>query len=262
MDDIARHGSPDGSRVREVARFRGARSPGRGGRLTDVRWSWRMQVFKRASRPPWCSWTPKRTLPQPVRSGALRSPQGVAWVDGASVVYSQPAVALGLYTSTSSAIVLQDVRSSRARTLFTLPLDARMVDVLGPGRLVFGARSFQGSLREVALQPAASAQGRWLTEAHRTTGNRYTTQVAMDVLLLEPRGNLTVGSHARRAPPARTEDAAEDWLYAFKPEASCLEQNRTGAFERGTAEAEAPAHAGPPSRRAGKTVAADGEWIL
>jgi Tol biopolymer transport system component len=178
-------------------------------------------------------------------------------------------VALGLYASTSSAIVLQDVRSFRARTLLSLPLDTRMVDILGTGRLVFGARSFQGSLREVSLQPSATGPGRWLTRGSSTDRQPvYDPHGEWIVFSSNRGGNLDLWAVSRSTGAVRrvTDDAVEDWDPAFTPEGRLLwSSNRTGAFEVWTAEADGTG-AHQITRDGGDdenpVATPDGRWIL
>jgi Tol biopolymer transport system component len=261
---------PDGSGVRELARF-----PGRA--LVRPRWSpdgrtvaLADEGFQAGERTAMVLVDTESGRSRPLAPAvAARSPEGLAWVDAATVVYAQPDVALGLYTSTSSAIVLQDVVSSGAQTLLSLPLDTRMVDVLGSGRLVFGARSFQGSLREINLQPSASGQGRWLTRGTSTDRQPVYDPGGEWIVFSSNRGrslDLWAVSRATGAVRRLTDDAAEDWDPSFTPDGKLLwSSNRTGAFEVWTAEAD-----GTGARQVthdsgddeNPVATPDGQWIL
>ena len=108
-----------------------------------------------------------RELECPIRGGALSA---ATWSgDGRSILYQvpeSPADVSGIFSSgvgSTQHILLQDVKTGKARTLFTTQLPSARLEIAGPGRLIFDSLALRSNLKEIPLDPARGEASRWLT---------------------------------------------------------------------------------------------------
>jgi Tol biopolymer transport system component len=261
--------SEDGSHIRELARV-----PGRA--LKPPRWSpdgrtiavaeARFQAGQRieialvdATTGRWRTLMPATTA----------SPDALAWVGAETLAYSQSEVAVSVYSGNTSSIVLQDVRSARARSVFSVPFDMEVLDILGAGRLVFGANSYRIHLRELPTRSEKPERGRWLTGGSSSDRQPVYDPAGEWIVFSSNRGgNLDLWSVSRSTGAVRriTDDPAEDWDPSFTRNGKLLwSTNRTGNFEVWMAESD-----GTTARQVTRdgvdaenpVATPDGQWIL
>jgi eukaryotic-like serine/threonine-protein kinase len=108
-----------------------------------------------------------RELECPIRGGALSS---VTWSgDGRSILYQVPESPADVGSIVTSGvgsmqhILLQDVKTGKGRTLFTMQLPSARLEIAGPGRLIFDTLALRSNLKEIPLDPAHGEASRWLT---------------------------------------------------------------------------------------------------
>src|SRR5204862_2702462 len=113
--------------------------------------------------------------------------------------------------------------------------NSRVVDVLGPGRVVFDTSSPRENLREFAL-PGGGEAPRWLT--HGGSNDRQPTYSADGdcvVFSSNRAGNLDLWEASTKTGAVRriTDDEAEDWDPSFTPDGSRILwcSSRSGSYE-------------------------------
>ena len=261
--------SEDGSRIRELARV-----PGRA--LKPPRWSpdgrtiavaeARFQAGQRIEIALVDATTGRSRILMPATTA---SPDALAWVGAETLAYSQSEVAVSVYSGNTSAIVLQDLRSERGRSVFSIPFDLEVLDILGAGRLVFGANSYRIHLRELPTRSARPERGRWLTGGSSSDRQPVYDPAGEWVAFSSNRGgNLDLWAISRSTGAVRriTDDPADDYDPSFTPNGKLLwSTNRTGNFEVWMAESDGTAarqvtHDGVDAENPVATP--DGEWIL
>lgn len=197
------------------------------------------------------------------------SPDALAWVGGETLAFSHSEVAVSAYSGNTSAIVLQDLKSRRTRFVFSVPFDMEVLDILGPGRLVFGANSYRIHLREVPMRSATAARGRWLTGGSSTDRQPIYDRAGEWIVFSSNRGgNLDLWAVSRSTSAIRriTDDPAEDWDPSFTRDGKLLwSTNRTGNFEVWMAEPDGTGarqitHDGVDAENPVATP--DGQWVL
>ncbi len=200
------------------------------------------------------------------------TPSSAAWVGVTDrLVYAASKSPVGSITASAARVVLRAVSGGAARTLFWTPVNADVLDILGPGRLVYDARSARENLGEIALssrraagalrpltqgssadrQPTYSPDGEWVLFSSTRNGN-------LDLWMISTRTGVL-----RRL----TDDEAEDWDPAFSRDGKRIlwSSNRTGAYEIWTAASDgsgARAVTRDGLDAENPTETADGQWVV
>ncbi|MGH9367208.1 MAG: hypothetical protein ACRD3M_06010, partial [Thermoanaerobaculia bacterium] len=205
----------------------------------------------------------------PQRSiGAFSSP---AWTGSGGIVYSRSESVVGAVTGSAARVLLQSTRSGRTRTLFWIPSIGDVLDILGPGSLVFDTRSLRENLQELPLRDGAVAgEGRWLTQGNSTDRQPcYAPDGDWIVFSSNRSDNLDLWAISAKTGAIRrlTDDAAEDWDPGFTRDGRKIlwSSNRTGAFEIWMADPD-----GGSARQVTRdgldaenpTATPDGRWIV
>ena len=263
---------PDGSRIRELARFPGA--------LLHPRWSpdgktvavteLPLDVGKLTATLLVDAGTGRaRRLASPTATGVF-VPGNLVWTSSRQFLLSQSESVVGFQTGSSSRIVLQDIQSRKAREVLRNPTTMLMIDVLGPGHLVFEVRSFRENLREFALsRGGGTVAARWLTRGNSSDRQPvYSPDGQWLVFSSNRAGQLDLWASSTRTGAVRrlTDDVAEDWDPLFTRDGKLLwSSNRTGHFEVWSSEADGTG-AFPLSRDGvdaeNPAATPDGQWIL
>jgi Tol biopolymer transport system component len=162
----------------------------------------------------------------------------VAWSgSGDEIVYGQSEALTAEYRSAPGRVVLQNVRSGRARIVLWSPNMGQGLDILEPGRIVLSADSSRHNLRELTLQGAAPpSESRWLTRGHSTDRQPVYSPDGEWVLFTSDRtGNNDLWTVSTKSGTLRrlTDDPGEDWDPAFTADGKHLlwSSNRSGDFE-------------------------------
>jgi eukaryotic-like serine/threonine-protein kinase len=208
-----------------------------------------------------------RTLAPPSEAGVWRG--GLAWAGPGRILCSQPDSVVGQQTGTSSRLVLLDVASGGVRPLLWSPVNILALDIVGPGRLVLGARSLRQHLRELPLRPGPPREERWLTRGNSADRQPVYARDGEWVVFNSNRsGNLDIWAVSRRSGAVRrlTDDPAQDSDPGFTPEGRLLwSSNRGGTFEVWIAEGD-----GSGARQVTRdgvdaenpVATPDGQWIV
>ncbi|HEY6929737.1 MAG TPA: protein kinase [Thermoanaerobaculia bacterium] len=176
-----------------------------------------------------------RSVPTQV-AGLVSAP---AWSgNGEDLVYMQSESVVANVTSSTGRVTRQNLRASRAETLFWSPTNSDVLDILGSDRLVFDGRSQRQNLQEIPLvgSNVVAASAHWLTQGSSTDRQpAYTPDGDWIVFSSTRSGNLDLWEMATKTGAIRrlTDDEAEDWDPAFTRDGKNLiwSSNRSGAFE-------------------------------
>ncbi|HKC25724.1 MAG TPA: protein kinase [Thermoanaerobaculia bacterium] len=174
-------------------------------------------------------------------TGGVGSLSSSAFVSNDEVIYSKALSASGTVTGSEARFSRQNLASGRAVGFLWSALSSRVVDVLGPGRIVFDTGSPRENVRELRL--GSTEPPRWLTHGSSTDRQPVYSRDGKWVLFSSNRsGNLDLWEVSTENGAVRrvTDDAAEDWDPAFSVDGSKLlwSSNRSGAFEIWMAEAD------------------------
>ena len=210
-----------------------------------------------------------RVLEPQSPSGSFSS---MAWTgDHGDFLYMRSETAVGAVTGSAARVLLQNAVSGRTRSLLWAPSIGDVVDIVGPGRLVFDSRSLRENLQELPLKDGRIAgPGRWLTQGSSTDRQPCYSPDGEWILFSSARGdNLDLWMVSTKTGVVRrlTEDAAQDWDPSFTRDGKKIlwSSNRSGAFEIWMADADGSGarqvtHDGLDAEN--PTATPDGRWIV
>ncbi len=158
----------------------------------------------------------------------------VAWLGPEDILYSQAESVMGDSAGSSANFIRQNIRSAVANRLLWTPYSCLVLDLAGPGRVVFDARSPRQNLHELPL--SAKGEDRWLSKGNGTDRQPVFSPDGDWVAFSSNRsGNLDLWAVSTRNGAVRhlTDDEAEDWDPGFTPDGQHLlwSSNRSGHFE-------------------------------
>jgi Tol biopolymer transport system component len=174
----------------------------------------------------------RSSLSPPTSTNRLSS---VAWTgDGRELVYSQALSDAAVVTQAPARIVRQDLRTGKTETIFRSATGSEILDILGPGRLVFDASSTRENLHEIRM--GSSGSSRWMTRgASADRQPSYAPDGDWVVFSSNRSGqwNLWEVSTVTGALRRLTEGATTDWDPAFTRDGKRLlwSSNRSGHYE-------------------------------
>src|SRR5579863_9685928 len=180
-----------------------------------------------------------RSVAPPPGGTAISS---LAWLAPDVVVYSQAESASG----SVGRIFRHNTRSGDSQMLFLSPQSNTVIDIAGPGRLVFDVdpTSAPERLREFSLKDkTVSSQARWLTRGNSRDRQPVYSPDGEWVLFSSNRsGNLDLWEISTKTGTLRrlTDDPADDWDPAFTPDGRKIlwSSSRGGHLEIWMAEAD------------------------
>ena len=207
-----------------------------------------------------------RSVAPPPGGTAISS---LAWQAPDVVVYSQAESVSG----SAGRILRHNLRSGDWQTLFFSPQSSAVLDIAGPGRIVFDVdpTSAPESLREFSLKDkTGSTQSRWLTRGNSRDRQPVYSPDGEWVLFSSNRsGNQDLWEVSTKTGALRriTDDPADDWDPAFAPDGKKIlwASSRRGHLEIWTAEADGSnarqvTHDGLDGEN--PTMTRDGRWIV
>jgi Tol biopolymer transport system component len=181
-----------------------------------------------------------RELICPVRGGSLSA---ATWSgDGRSILYEvpeSPADVGSIFNSGVGSIqhvLLQDVRTGKAHTLFTTQWPSYRLGIAGPGRVIFDALALRSNLREIPLDPAHGEAARWLTRGSAVNRQPYYSPDGESVVFSSAQsGDADVWEVSTKTNALRrlTDHPALDWDPFVTGDGKQLiwSSNRSGNFE-------------------------------
>jgi Tol biopolymer transport system component len=178
-----------------------------------------------------------RDLQCPMRGGGISA---ASWTNsGDELIYGLPDSAANFLVnavSSSSRILLQNVKSGKARVLFAVPAPVSRVEIAGPGRLIFDSLGQRSNLKELPLLHNSGPSGRWLTHGTSVDSQPYYSPDARSVVFSSSRSGdvdlwevSTTNNSLRRL----TDHPDVDWDPLITPDNKHLlwSSNRSGNFE-------------------------------
>jgi eukaryotic-like serine/threonine-protein kinase len=206
-----------------------------------------------------------------IPSGAVGALSSVAWLSRDRIVYAASESAAASVTASAGFGLLRDLATGRIRRLFWTPADPDVLDIAGPGQIVFDARSPRENLEELRVKDGRVLPGeRWLTQGSSADRQPCYCPDGDWVLFSSTRsGNLDLWELSTKSGAVRrlTDDAAEDWDPGFTRDGKKIiwSSNRTGHFEIWMAEADGSG-AHPVTQQKldaeNPTTTPDGKWIV
>ncbi len=197
----------------------------------------------------------------------------VAWAGPDDVLYLQQADLVGLLRNTVGLLIRHNLRTGAAREILWTPGGGAMVDIAGPGLVVFGTQSTRQTLRELPLGATRGRPGfepRWLTRGTGTDRQPVYPPDGEEIVFSSTRGghlDLWSISVATGAVRRLTDHPAEDFDPAFTADGKHIiwSSNRTGHFEiwmgnRDGSDARQVTRDGVDAENA--TATRDGQWIV
>ncbi|MGO4883298.1 MAG: protein kinase domain-containing protein, partial [Bryobacteraceae bacterium] len=193
----------------------------------------------------------------------------LAWQAPDVVVYSQAESVSG----SAGRVVRHNLHSGDSQTLFFSPQSSAVLDIAGPGRIVFDVdpTSAPESLREFSLKDkTGAAPSRWLTRGNsRDRQPVYSPDGAWVLFSSNRSGNQDLWEVSTKTGALRriTDDPADDWDPAFTPDGKKIlwASSRRGHLEIWMAEADGSnarqvTHDGLDGEN--PTMTRDGRWIV
>ena len=213
-----------------------------------------------------------RELECPIRGGVL---SGVSWSgDGRNIVYEipeSPADVGGLNASGVGSIehvLLQDVKTGKARTLFTTQSPGSRVEIAGPGRIIFDEMVLRSNLREMPIDPKSGDAPRWLTRGSSIDRQPYFSPDGESVIFSSAQsGDADVWEVSIKTNALRrlTDHPALDWDPFMTSDGKLIwSSNRSGNFEIWTAERDgsSPRQISHDGLDAENPAAFPGGWVV
>jgi eukaryotic-like serine/threonine-protein kinase len=214
-----------------------------------------------------------RELDCPLPGGTLSA---ASWSgDGRSIVYEvpeSPADVSGILDSTVGSpgrVLLQDVKTGKARTLFTTQAEGSRLEIAGPGRIIYDLVVTRGNLREIPLDPASGAAARWLTRGSSIDRQPYYSPDGESVIFSSSRsGNADLWEVSTKTNSVRrlTDHPALDWDPFVTSDGKNLlwSSDRSGHFEIWMADRDggAPRQISHDGIDAENPAAIPGGWVV
>jgi eukaryotic-like serine/threonine-protein kinase len=181
-----------------------------------------------------------RELECPMRGGTL---SGVTWSgDGRNILYEVPESPADVSSIATSGVgslrhvLLQDLRTGKARTLFTTQGPSSRLEIAGPGRLIFDSLALRSNLKEIPLDPAHGEAPRWLTRGSGIDRQPYYSPDGESVVFSSAQsGDADVWEVSLKTNALRrlTDHPALDWDPFVTSDGKHLvwSSNRSGIFE-------------------------------
>ena len=181
-----------------------------------------------------------RELNCPVQGGEMSA---VDWSrDSRQIIYNIPEspadVGGTLITAVGSVghVLLQDVKSGEARTLFAVQVPSSRIQITGPGKVVYDALAQRTNLKYFSTAPGEPLTGRWLTRGNSIDRQPFFAPDGEWVVFSSSRnGNLDIWEVSLKTNALRrlTDHPASDWDPFITPDNQHLlwSSNRSGNFE-------------------------------
>jgi serine/threonine protein kinase len=215
--------SPDGSTIALVAQYRGtAGAPDRS-----------LLLISPAGRD-------VRELKCPLPGGGLSA---AGWSrDSRNVIYVVPEspadVGATQATSVGSAghVLLQDVKTGKARTLFAVQAPASAIEIAGPGRVIFDSLTQRGNLKFFSGVAGEPLGGRWLTRGNSIDRQPFFGPDGESIIFSSSRsGDVDIWEVSTKTSALRrlTDHPSSDWDPFITRDNKHLlwSSNRSGNFE-------------------------------
>jgi Tol biopolymer transport system component len=201
-----------------------------------------------------------RQIPPPGRGAVISA----GWSgDGSELLYTIGV--RGLETR-----LVRQRESGAARTLLWIPADSGILEILGPGSVLYETLSTRQNLRSIFTGGPASSEDRWLTRGNSADRQPVYSPDGEWILFTSNRsGNLDIWKLSLKTGAVRrlSEDAAEDWDPTMTRDGRNLvwSSGRSGHLEIWMADADGSgarqvSHDGVDAQN--PTVTPDGQWIV
>jgi eukaryotic-like serine/threonine-protein kinase len=214
-----------------------------------------------------------RELDCPLPGGALSA---ATWSgDGRSIVYEvpeSPADVGGVVTTTVGStghVLLQDVKTGKAHTLFAVQAPGSRLEIAGPGRIIFDSLAQRSNLKEIPVDSAPGAVPRWLTRGSSIDRQPYYSPDGESVVFSSSRsGDVDLWEVSTKTNSVRrlTDHPASDWDPFITSDGKNLlwSSNRSGNFEIWMAERDgsAPRQISHDGGDAENPAAIPGGWVV
>jgi serine/threonine protein kinase len=179
-----------------------------------------------------------RELRCPLPGGELSTPSWTA--GGQRIIYAIPeSPAENLQSTTVGSaghVLLQDVKSGKVRTLFSVQAPVSRIEIAGPGRAILDYLVQRDNLKISAGSHAEASGGRWLTRGSSIDRQPYFSPDGQSVIFSSSRSgdvDLWEVSLQTGALQRLTDHPASDWDPFVTPDNKHLvwSSNRSGNFE-------------------------------